>query len=75
MATIGSLVEGSIITLKEDGNYVEFYVTKHDYESGLNGTGKTLLVRKDTYGARVWDDNNATNYPTSDIDNWLNTSY
>ena len=41
--------EGDIIKLNEGGSPVEFYVSKHDYESGLNGSGRTLVVRKDTY--------------------------
>lgn len=40
--SIGNLDEGAIITLNENGNPVEFYVAKHDYEAGLNGAGRTL---------------------------------
>jgi len=43
---IGSLPEGSIIQLNENGSPQEFYVAKHNYESGLNGNGRTLLVRR-----------------------------
>ena len=39
---IGNLDEGAIITLNENGSPVEFYVAKQDYESGLNGAGRTL---------------------------------
>lgn len=40
--SIGNLDEGAIITLNESASPVEFYVSKQDYESGLNGAGRTL---------------------------------
>ena len=40
--SIGNLDEGAIITLNENSNPVDFYVAKQDYESGLNGAGRTL---------------------------------
>ena len=40
--SLGNLDEGAIITLNESGNPVEFYLAKQDYESGLNGAGRTL---------------------------------
>ena len=46
---LSDYAEGDIIKLNEGGSPVEFYVSKHDYESGLNGSGRTLVVRKDTY--------------------------
>lgn len=46
MATLGSKAVMSTVKLKENGTLVEFYVAKHDYESGLNGSGRTLIVRK-----------------------------
>ena len=51
--TLGNKSTGSIIKLKENGTLVDFYVAKHDYESSLNGAGRTLVVRKDTYDDRV----------------------
>ena len=67
--------EGDIITLPEDSKSVEFYVAKKDYEPGLNGTGRVLLVRKDCYDLRVWNSTNVNAYATSDIDSWLNSDY
>lgn len=32
--TLGNKSTGSIIKLKENGTLVDFYVAKHDYESG-----------------------------------------
>ena len=72
---LGSKSQGSIVKLKEDGKLVEFYVAKHNYESGLNGKGRTLLVRKECYDIRQWHstDNNA--YASSGINGWLNGTY
>ena len=32
--------------LKENGVLVEYYVAKHDYEPDLNGSGRSLVVRR-----------------------------
>lgn len=47
MKPLGSLAEGTIVKLYENGKLAEFVVATHDYESGMNGTGHTLLVRAD----------------------------
>ena len=73
--TLGNKSTGSIIKLKENGTLVDFYVAKHDYESGLNGAGRTLVVRKDTYDDRVWDSGNVNAYASSDLDSWFNSTY
>lgn len=67
--------EGDIIKLNEGGSPVEFYVSKHDYESGLNGAGRTLVVRKDVYDQRQWHRSNVNAYASSTIDSWLNSIY
>ena len=67
--------EGAIIKLNEGGSPVEFYVSCHDYESGLNGAGRTLVVRKDCYDTRVWDSGNVNAYASSDLDAWFNGTY
>ena len=67
--------EGAIIKLNEGGSPVEFYVSKHDYESGLNGAGRTLAVRKDCYDKRDWDSGNVNAYASSDLDAWFNGTY
>ena len=73
--SIGNLDEGAIITLNENASPVEFYVAKQDYEAGLNGAGRVLVVRKDVYDDRVWDAGNVNAYATSDIDTWFNGTY
>ena len=67
--------EGAIIKLNEGGSPVEFYVSKHDYEPDLNGSGRTLVVRKDCYDNRVWDSGNVNAYADSDLDTWFNWTY
>lgn len=74
---LSELAEGSIVKLNEDGSPVEFYVAKHNYESGLNGTGRTLLVRRYLRGqdVDVWDSGQVNAYSGSDIDLWFNNTY
>ena len=73
--TLGNKSLGSIVKLKENGVLVDFYVAKHDYENGLNGSGRTLVVRKDCYDTRQWHTSNVNAYATSAIDTWLNSTY
>ena len=73
--TLGSMAEDSIIKLKENGVLVDFYIAKHNYESGRNGSGRTLLVRKECYDKRKWHSSDVNAYATSDIDTWLNGTY
>ena len=72
---LGDFSEGDIIQLNEGGVPVDFYVAKHDYESSLNGAGRTLVVRKDCYDNRVWDNGNVNAYASSDLDSWFNSTY
>ena len=72
---LSDYAEGDIVKIIENGTPVEFYVAKHDYESSLNGSGRTLVVRKDTYDDRVWDSGNVNAYASSDLDSWFNSTY
>lgn len=71
---LGNLAEGTLITVKENGAPVEFYVAKQNYEEGLNDAGRVLCVRKDIHSNHIWDDAN-NNWATSDIRSWLNGAY
>ena len=73
---LSDLPEGSLVAINESGSPVLFYLAKHDYESGLNGAGRTLFVRKDCYDTREWRSgiSNAI-YDGSAIDSWLNGDY
>ena len=72
---LSDYVEGDIVKIPENGTPIEFYVAKHDYESSLNGSGRTLVVRKDVYDNQVWDSGNVNAYAVSDIDTWFNGTY
>lgn len=72
---LGDIAEGSIVKLNESGSPVEFYVAKHDYESALNGAGRTLLLRKDCYNNQPWSSDYVDSYISSTIDSWLNSTY
>ena len=70
---LNTITPGAILYLNESGSPVPFYITKHDYESGLNGAGRTLVVRKDCYDIRAFGKDNA--YAGSALDSWLCNTY
>lgn len=79
---LSDYAEGDIVRLNEGGTIADFYVACHNYESGLNGTGRTLLVRKDCFREDEWDKMTTENqykshnaYGSSSIDAWLNDAY
>lgn len=72
---LSEYAEGEIVYINENGSPVEFYVAKHDYERGLNGAGRTLVVRKDTYDDRVRNSDRMNTYASSDLDSWFNSTY
>lgn len=75
LPSLAEMAEGTLVKMNENGAPVEFYVAKHDYESELNGAGRTLVVRKDVYDYRVWDDGMVNDYASSDLDSWFNGTY
>ena len=77
---LAELAEGSIVKINENGSPIEFYVAKHNYESGLNGTGRTLVVRKASATSMVFDENYFQFIYSSYEDRslayqWLNNTY
>lgn len=68
---LSQLAEGTLIKILENGSPVEFYLTKHSYEPGLNGEGRELVVRSSFAGRGMWQ-NASTNYTYSghEIDQW-----
>lgn len=70
---LSEIAEGSIVKVNENGSPAEFFVAKHNYESGLNGLGRTLLVRKYCYENRVWGSKNT--YSSSSLNTWFNGTY
>lgn len=74
---LADMAEGSIVKLNENGSPVEFYVAKHNYESTLNGTGRTLLVRKDVHSNQTWGTEGSypNKYANCELDMWFNNTY
>ena len=76
---LSSLPVGTLIKLNESGSGVNFYLAKHDYESGLNGAGRSLLVRKNAYLSGRGSSGNATTatnaYANNILDTWHNSTY
>ena len=76
---LNTITPGAILYLNESGSPVPFYIAKHDYESGLNGAGRTLLVRRDCYDMRPFASPEAdfpqNNYANSRLDSWLRGTY
>lgn len=81
--TLANYKEGSIVYINENGVAVPFYVAKHNYESGLNGKGRTLLVRKyileekNVFFNSSYRGSNAyaNESNTASYDGWLNITY
>ena len=64
----------------EFGRTSEFYVVKHNYQSDINGEGRTLLLRKNAYTTSRfdWHANSQTGtalYPNSTVSNLLTNNY
>lgn len=76
---LGTLAEGTLIKILENGSPVEFYLVKHSYEPSLNGEGRELVVRKDGYRTSVkWstlDGSGSNVYPNNSMDRWYNNNY
>lgn len=77
---LGDLTEGTLISINESGAPVEFYVAKQNYEEGLNGAGRVLMVRKDVYDQRQWNvikpgSSYDNDWASSTMLSWLNSSY
>ena len=73
--TLASVAVGTLVKLNENGSPADFYVAKHDYESGLNGSGRTLVVRKDVYDQRAWNSSNVNAWASCSMLSWLNSTY
>ena len=73
---LSDFAEGDIIQLNENGKAADFYVAKHNYETGLNGAGRTLLIRKNVYGTfMAFDQNRDSDFETSTLSSFLNSDY
>ena len=72
---LSSITVGQFVKLNESGSPVEFYVAKHDYETTLNGAGRTLLLRRFVHSNQIWNATQENSYATSSIDTWFNGTY
>ena len=74
---IGNVPVGTILHLKENGVYQDYFVVNQGlpssmYDSSCNGT---WLLRNPIYGNLVWDDTNYSSYKESDINAYLNGTF
>ena len=72
------LTEGSIVKINENGTPVDFYIAKHNYESSLNGNGRTLLIRSSSLITRGLFDEDSTksnDYDVADINTYFENTY
>ena len=73
---LSELAEGTLININEGGTAVPFYLAKHDYESGLNGAGRQLMVRKDYYSKmQIFNGTTQQMYKNCNADIWCNNDY
>ena len=72
--TLGAMELGTLVKLNENGTPAEFYVACHNYEAGLNGNGRTLVVRKDCYDMRAFSIKKSP-YSSSDLNAFLVGTY
>lgn len=74
-SSLSDMPEGSSVYIQESGADVEFVVAKHGYEPGLNGPGRTLLIRKEPLAETVWNQTHVNTYDGSSIDRLLKGDY
>lgn len=73
--TLGAMELGTLVKLNENGTPAEFYVACHNYEAGLNGNGRTLVVRKDCYDMQVFASGKKPSYSSSSLNDFLVGTY
>ena len=73
---LGQVQPGTTLYVKNSGGTkLPFYVGVHNYQSVINGLGRTLLVSQNAAGTMPWNSAGQNTYATCTIDNWLNTTY
>lgn len=73
--TLGAMELGTLVKLNENGTPAEFYVACHNYEAGLNGNGRTLVVRKDCYDMQAFASSRKPSYSSSSLNDFLVGTY
>lgn len=72
--TLGDIELGTLVKLNVSGTPENFYVACHNYESGLNGNGLTLLVKKICV-ANIAFSASLNTYANENLDNYLNDEF
>lgn len=76
---LNTIQPGSIVRIKENDAATEFVVACHNYESGLNGAGRTLLVRKALLPDEIYwnlvDSTTDLNWNGANLQKWLDETY
>ena len=75
MVSMANVTEGQIVNIPRGGIIVPHYVGKLEYESGLNGAGRRLLVPVECYDNRAWDAGSVNTWTDSDLLEWENGDY
>ena len=73
--SMANVTEGQIVNIPRGGVMVPHYVGKLEYESGLNGAGRRLLVPVECYDNRAWDAGSVNTWTDSDLLEWENGDY
>lgn len=68
---ISTFREGAAIHMRENSSPVYYIVAKHNYQTDLNGEGRTLIIRKAEYAQTKWNASDVNTYENSTIDKLL----
>lgn len=76
-ATYGDLPIGATVPLNVGETQYDWIVVQQGTPSDLydNSCNGTWLMMKNCYNKKVWDSDNVSNYGTSDINNYLNSTF
>lgn len=79
-STLDTIPEGTILTLAKSNGTVRIALVKHNYESGLNGNGRNLMLQMGKEDVRIWNSDKgfnriSDNYDGSEIDSWVNGTW
>lgn len=72
---MSDMSDGSIVKVLEGGQYIDYIIAARNYESGLNGAGGTLFVRKEMLGVPAWNNTAVNAYSGSTIDTYINDNF
>lgn len=72
---MSDMSDGSIVKVLEGGKYIDYIIAARNYESGLNGAGGTLFVRKEMLCVPAWNNTAVNAYSGSTIDTYINDNF